>query len=131
MIATADKPAIQTAAVVARESRQAARWLRLARSRCSSVATMSTGLFKLSHPRRPESQALAKPLCLSGDHRDVGQLDFAPRLCGLCGHQVLDSLHDLLFHGEDLPIDLPPIERLLHRCALRISLSIHGLTCIA
>ena len=51
-------------------------------------------LLKFPDSRRPESEALAEPLSLGSDHRDIGQFDLAPGLRGLFGHQVLDALHE-------------------------------------
>src|SRR2546423_5045335 len=126
---TAANAEVQAANLRPRERRDTMRLRRIACRRCRSVAgPTAKSLLELMHPRGPESQTLAEPFSLGRDHGDVRQLDLSPCLRGQADHQVLDSLHDLLFHGKDLAVDLSPAERLLHRGRSRGALASHTVT---
>lgn len=128
------EPAIQPASLVRSISCAAARRWRFARRRCSRVSGRSaatTPLLKLADPGRPVTQPLAEPLGLGRDHGYVGELDLLPSPRRLLQHQLLDPGHDLLLHGQDLAVDLAPVERLGKRRRAGIAFTIHRLLGIA
>jgi len=72
------------------------------------------------HPSRPES------LDLGHDDGNIGQLDFSLSLGGLARHEVADALKDRFFHGQDLAVDVSPVQRLFERGGSRVTLLVHA-----
>src|SRR5450759_5897604 len=86
---------------------------------------------ELNHPRVPVPEALPEALSLGDDDRHVGQLDLVPDRSRLRVHELADAVEHLLFHGQDLGVDLAPVERVRERRVARDSLAIHSLAPVA
>src|SRR5580704_10156655 len=96
-----------------------------------SLAVYFGRTAQLHHSRIPITKALPEPLRLSDDDRHVGPLNFAARLLRLSGHELPDAKQNLHLHGQDLNVDLPPVERLLKVSFRRGPLAVHCLRPIA
>jgi len=83
-----------------------------------ALTCMNAGFPKL--PSHSESFELGH------DDRDVGQLDLSLSLSRLARHELADALEYGFLHGQDLAVDVSPVQRLFKGSGGGVALSVHA-----